>query len=63
VLAGVKEAAPRWRRCVQRADRDLGFLLAQLYVAARFAGESRSRAIELTREVIAAMVAQLEKLP
>ena len=63
VLAGVKEVAPRWRRCVQRADRDLGFLLAQPYVAARFAGQSRPRAIELTREVIAAMVAQLDKLP
>ena len=63
LLAGVKEVAPRWRRCVQRADRDLGFLLAQPYVAARFAGESRPRAIELTREVIAAMVAQLDDLP
>ncbi|HTE49924.1 MAG TPA: M13 family metallopeptidase [Kofleriaceae bacterium] len=63
VLAGVKEVAPRWRRCVQRADRDLGFLLAQPYVAARFAGESRPRAVELTRAVIAAMIVQLDKLP
>jgi len=29
-LAGTKELPPRWRRCVQGADGDLGELLASL---------------------------------
>jgi predicted metalloendopeptidase len=63
ILAGVKELPPRWRRCVQRADRDLGFLVGRSYVEARFAGDSKPRATDLTREVLAAMGTQLDKLP
>ncbi len=54
-LAGVKEIPPRWRRCVHRVDSDLGDLLGQSYVKARFAGDSKARAIELTKAVVAAM--------
>jgi putative endopeptidase len=61
-LAGTKELPPRWRRCVQRTDQDLGELLAQPYVAAKFAGESKMRAIELTRAVFAAMGEELGEL-
>jgi predicted metalloendopeptidase len=48
---------------VQRVDRDLGELLAQPYVAAKFGGEARPRAVELTRAVLAAMATELESLP
>ena len=63
LLAGVKELPPRWRRCVQQADEDLGELLGQSYVAARFAGESKPRAVDLTKAVLAAMDGELDRLP
>ena len=61
-LTGIKELPPRWRRCVERADRDLGHLLAQPYVAARFAGDSKQRAVDLTKTVLAAMSVGLDGL-
>ena len=43
-LTGQKELAPRWKRCVRDVDGALGELLAQPYVAAKFAGDSKARA-------------------
>ncbi|MEO7093869.1 MAG: M13 family metallopeptidase [Polyangiales bacterium] len=62
-LSGVQAVSPRWRRCVNRTDDDLGELLAQSYVAARFAGSSKPRAIELTKAVLGAMRVELDALP
>ncbi|MBV8760387.1 MAG: M13 family metallopeptidase [Deltaproteobacteria bacterium] len=62
-LSGVKELPPRWRRCVHRVDADLGELLGQSYVKARFAGDSKSRAVDLTKSVLAAMRIELDHLP
>ena len=62
-LSGVKELPPRWRRCVQHVDGDLGELLAQSYVKAKFAGDSKLRAVDLTKAVLAAMNAELDGLP
>jgi len=63
VLTGVHELPPRWRRCEGKVDRDLGQLLGQSYVAARFTGESKPRAVDLTRAVLAAMATELGELP
>jgi predicted metalloendopeptidase len=63
ILNGVQAIAPRWRRCVQRTDEALGELLGQAYVAARFTGQSKPRAVDLTKVVLAAMDAELDKLP
>lgn len=62
-LAGVQAVPPRWRRCVNRTDNDLGELLAQSYVAARFAGNSKVRAVDLTKAVLGAMRVELDALP
>lgn len=62
-LSGVKELPPRWRRCVRRVDNDLGELLGQSYVKARFAGDSKSRAVDLTKAVLAAMRVEIAHLP
>ena len=61
-LHGVKELPPRWRRCVHRTDADLGELLGQSYVQARFAGDSKLRATDLTKEVLGAMGRELDTL-
>jgi predicted metalloendopeptidase len=61
-LSGVKELPPRWRRCVHHVDREIGELLGQSYVKARFAGDSKARAVDLTKSVLAAMGVELDHL-
>jgi predicted metalloendopeptidase len=63
LLHGVKEQPPRWRRCVHRADHGLGELLAQSYVRAKFGGDAKTRAVDLTKAVLAAMRTELGALP
>jgi len=63
VLRGEKELPPRWRRCFNRVDDDLGELLGQSYVKARFSGQAKASATELTRSVLATMRSELDRLP
>lgn len=62
-LTGEKELPPRWRRCLHRVDRDLGELLGQSYVKIRFGGDAKTRAVDLTKAVFAAMRTELDNLP
>jgi putative endopeptidase len=62
-LTGQKELEPRWKRCVRGVDGALGELLAQPYVAARFAGDSKARARELVSSIHEAMRGELAALP
>jgi putative endopeptidase len=61
-LAGVKELPPRWRRCAHHVDSELGELLAQSYVKAKFSGAAKVSATELTKSVLAAMRGEIETL-
>jgi predicted metalloendopeptidase len=61
-IAGQHELPPRWKKCVRDVDRDLGELLAQPYVAEKFAGDSRDRARELLRSIHEAMRTELGQL-
>jgi endothelin-converting enzyme/putative endopeptidase len=51
-LTGAKELRPRWKRCVDRVDNDLGDALGQRYVEKTFGEEGKKR--------MAVMVAALE---
>jgi len=62
-LTGQKELEPRWKRCVRAVDAGLGELLAQPYVEAKFAGDSRERARALVGSIHDAMKADLQVLP
>lgn len=62
-LTGQQALAPRWRRCVNRVDDDLGEALAQPYVRARFSAAARQEASELVVAVKAAMKDELATLP
>jgi putative endopeptidase len=62
-LTGQQELEPRWKRCVRDVDDSLGELLAQPYVAAKFAGDSKERAQALVRAIDTAMKRDLESLP
>jgi putative endopeptidase len=61
-LTGQKELEPRWKRCVRSTDAALGELLAQPYVAAKFAGDSRERARALVAAIDDAMGADIQGL-
>ncbi len=50
-LFGAAEQKPRWKRCVAAADDALGELLAQHYVAKRFAPESKQAVQQMVAAV------------
>jgi predicted metalloendopeptidase len=62
-LNGQKELEPRWKRCVRSVDGALGELLAQPYVAAKFAGDSKARARDLVASIHQALQGELTGLP
>jgi putative endopeptidase len=54
-LSGTKEILPRWKRCVQSTDRNLGEALGQVYVDKYFPPAAKARAKELVNNLIAAL--------
>jgi putative endopeptidase len=54
-LSGTKEILPRWKRCVQSTDRNLGEALGQVYVEKYFPPAAKARAKEMVNNLIAAL--------
>jgi len=54
-LLGAQEQPPRWRRCSQSADADLGEAVGQAYVAKYFPPENKQRMVEMVRAIEAAL--------
>jgi endothelin-converting enzyme/putative endopeptidase len=50
-LTGTTELEPRWKRCVQSTDRDLGFALGQKYVEQTFPPEAKARVLSMVQEI------------
>jgi putative endopeptidase len=61
-LTGAKENLPRWRRCVEDTDGELGEALGQFYVQQYFPPEAKARATELVHNLIAALREDLSTL-
>ena len=61
-LRGVAEQQPRWKRCVQFVDRDLGEALGKVFVEKTFGPDVKRGALAMTREIQAAMEADLRQL-
>lgn len=55
VLSGSKENLPRWKRCVAGTDRALGEALGEVYVQKAFPPASKTRALEMVRNLEAAL--------
>ncbi|WP_158615421.1 M13 family metallopeptidase [Acidipila sp. EB88] len=51
VLSGVPEQEPRWKRCAERVDSEVGEALGEEYVKAKFSPEDKARTGELTRAI------------
>lgn len=62
-LTGAKENQPRWKRCVNSTDRNLGEALGQKYVEKAFPPEAKARAKEMVLNLVAALRADIETLP
>jgi endothelin-converting enzyme/putative endopeptidase len=61
-LRGAKEMQPRWRRCVQFTDRDLGEALGQAYVRKVFSPEVKASTVDMVRRIEDAMAQRIEQL-
>lgn len=61
-LTGTKQNLPRWERCVNQANFGLGELVGQSFVGERFAGASKSVALDMIHTIEEAFTGGLPQL-
>jgi putative endopeptidase len=61
-LVGQKEQRPRWRRCTQFVDRDLGEALGQAYVDQTFGAEGKARMLKMVQALEVALGTDIQQL-
>jgi endothelin-converting enzyme/putative endopeptidase len=54
-LQGAKEMKPRWKRCVEATDSDLGEALGKKYVEKTFSPEAKARMQEMVKNILLAL--------
>jgi putative endopeptidase len=62
-LTGADQLAPRWKRCVEATDAQLGEALGQRFVEKTFGEEGKQRTLELVSQIERAMAADIDSLP
>ncbi len=62
-LRGQQELQPRWKRCTEYVDDDLGEALGQVYVEKYFSPEAKQQALKMVKEIDAAMQQDINSLP
>ena len=61
-LRGAKEMQPRWRRCVEYTDYNLGEALGQVYVQRVFSPELKASTLDMVDRIEAAMGQRIRQL-
>ena len=61
-LRGATELQPRWKRCVEYVDGDLGEALGQVYVRKTFGPELKASTVEMTKQIEDAMAVRIQQL-
>ncbi|HEY1731551.1 MAG TPA: M13 family metallopeptidase [Terriglobales bacterium] len=61
-LHGAKELQPRWKRCVENVDDQLGEALGQAYVRKTFPPELKAATLEMTRQIEDVMAQRIQQL-
>src|SRR3954463_4869776 len=61
-LTGAKEQRPRWKRCVEATDGDLGESLGKVYVERTFGPEGKARTLEMVKAIEAAMGGDIDTI-
>jgi putative endopeptidase len=62
-LRGQQELKPRWKRCTESVDDDLGEALGQAYVEKYFSPEAKQQALKIVKEIQTAMEQDINGLP
>ena len=62
VLTGTTELLPRWKRCVDAADNEIGEALGEVYVKQAFPPEAKRRALEMVANLVAALRSDISTL-
>ena len=62
-LRGQEQLPPRWKRCSNDVDSDLGEALGQAYVARYFSPEAKQAALKMVKEIEASMQNEIQALP
>jgi len=62
-LRGQEQLPPRWKRCTNDVDSDLGEALGQAYVAKYFSPEAKQTALKMVKQVETAMRSEIQALP
>lgn len=62
-LTGAKQLKPRWRRCVEFTDSDLGEALGKSYVDKTFGAEGKQRMLGMVHELEKALDQDIKALP
>jgi len=61
-LLGVPQQQPRWKRCVQQVDQQLGEALGQEFVARAFSPELKAQVQHMTNKIEEAMARDIDAL-
>jgi putative endopeptidase len=62
-LRGTPEQRPRWKRCVEYVDGDLGEALGKVFVERTFSPDMKARTLTMTKEIEKAMDDDIKQLP
>ena len=62
VLTGAKELRPRWKRCVQYTDGDLGEELGKAFVKETFGPQAKADTLKMVHEVESALEKDINEL-
>ena len=63
ILSGAEQIEPRWKRCTENVDDDLGEALGQAYVDKYFSSEAKMQALKMVKEIEIAMAQDINALP
>jgi putative endopeptidase len=61
-MTGAKEQLPRWKRCLQSTEGNLGEAVGQAYVARTFTPEAKARALAMVKNMEAVLRERLSTL-
>jgi putative endopeptidase len=61
-LSGTAELQPRWKRCVQSVNRNIGEALGQVYVEKYFPPEAKAHARDMVQNLISALRSDIPSL-
>ena len=61
-LTGAQQLRPRWKRCIQMTDGELGEAIGQRYVEQTFGKQGKERTLEMVHEIELEMGADIQSL-